>query len=90
MVPGSMRRVGGGYDSDALVLFKSRLESADKAVAELRADREHLLRKLEQKDADVREHKRYGDKLRAEISRQRESKEAFTATTKGRVHEWLR
>eukprot|EP00302_Diacronema_sp_CCMP2436_P020405 CAMPEP_0179970846 /NCGR_PEP_ID=MMETSP0983-20121128/35585_1 /TAXON_ID=483367 /ORGANISM="non described non described, Strain CCMP 2436" /LENGTH=58 /DNA_ID=CAMNT_0021885677 /DNA_START=40 /DNA_END=213 /DNA_ORIENTATION=- len=50
MVPEAMRRVGGGYDADALLLFKSRLEKAEKLVVELRADREHLLRKLEYKE----------------------------------------
>lgn len=90
MVPETMKRVGGGYDADALLLFKTRLETADKAVAELRADRDHLLRKLEHREADVREHKRYAEKLRADIALQRQGKENLAANTKGKVDEWLR
>ncbi|KAG8460681.1 hypothetical protein KFE25_011456 [Diacronema lutheri] len=89
MVPEGMKRVGGGYDADALLLFRSRLEKADKAVIDLRADRDHLLRKLQQKDEDVREHARHAEKLRADIERQRQGKEELTASTKDRVHEWL-
>lgn len=81
--PDNVSRVGGGYDSDIVMLFTTRLETAEKAVEELKRDREHLLTKLQHKETLV-------IAARKEAERQRRQNEGAEADTKEKVAAWLR
>lgn len=89
MTPDTVTRVGGGYDTDVVALFTTRLQEAEKSVRRLQADRDALLARTSDAEKARAAAAEALHAMRRKHDRAVHEKEALLTETKQKVAEWI-